>query len=55
MIFDLLLQEGQIKLSANQTILSAAKLKNRKYSKFYNIVSHNLQVEDVLQGDSIDY
>jgi len=38
-IFDLLLQEGQIKLSANHTIPSAAELKNRKYCKWHNAVS----------------
>ena len=38
-IFDLLLQEGQIKLSTNHTIPSAAELKNRKYCKWHNAVS----------------
>jgi len=36
-----LLQEGQIKLSTNNTIPSAAELKNRKYCKWHNVVSHN--------------
>ena len=40
-IFDLLLQEGQIKLSANHTILSAAELRNHKYYKWRNAVSHS--------------
>jgi hypothetical protein len=40
-IFDLLLQEGQIKLSPNHTIPSADELKNRKYYKWHNVVSHN--------------
>jgi hypothetical protein len=33
-IFDLLLQEGQIKLSPNHSILSAVELKNCKYCKW---------------------
>jgi len=40
-IFDLLLQEGHIKLSANHTILSAAELRNRKYCKWHNAVLHS--------------
>ena len=40
-IFDLLLQEGQIKLSANHAIPSAAELRNLKYYKWHNSVSHN--------------
>jgi hypothetical protein len=40
-IFDLLLQEGQIKLYANHTIPSATKLKNLKYCKWHNAVSHS--------------
>ena len=40
-IFDLLLQEGQIKLSANHTIPSAVELKNRKYCKWHNAISHS--------------
>jgi hypothetical protein len=40
-IFDLLLQEGQIKLSPNHTIPTAEELKNRKYYKWNNEVSHN--------------
>ena len=41
MIFDLLFQQGQIKLSTNHTIPSAVELKNCKYCKWYNSVSHN--------------
>ena len=40
-IFDLLLQEGQIKLFANHTISSAAELRNHKYYKWRNTVSHS--------------
>jgi hypothetical protein len=40
-IFDLLLQEGQIKLSPNHTISTVEELKNRKYCKWHNVVSHN--------------
>ena len=40
-IFDLLLQEEQIKLSPNHTIPSAEELKNRKYYKWHNVVSYN--------------
>ena len=40
-IFDLLLQEGQIKLSANHMILSADELRNRKCYKWHNTVSHS--------------
>jgi hypothetical protein len=40
-IFDLLLQEGQIKLSPNHTIRSADELKNCKYCKWHNAVSHD--------------
>jgi len=40
-IFDLLLQEGQIKLSANHMILSVAELRNRKYCKWHNVVPHS--------------
>ena len=40
-IFDLFLQEGQIILSANHMIPSAAELKNRKYCKWHNVVSHS--------------
>jgi hypothetical protein len=40
-IFSLLLQEGQIKLSQNHTILTAEELKNRKYCKWHNAMSHN--------------
>ena len=39
-IFDLLLQEGHI-LSAKHTILSAAELRNHKYYKWHNTVSHS--------------
>jgi len=41
-IFDLLLQERQIKLCANHTIPSAVELKNRKYCKWHNSVSQIL-------------
>ena len=37
-IFDLLLQEGMIKLSTNHTILSTAELRNRKW---HNAVLHS--------------
>jgi len=40
-ISDLLLQEGQIKLSANHTIPPAAELKNHKYCKWHNAISHS--------------
>jgi hypothetical protein len=40
-IFHLLLQEGQIKLSPNHTIPSAEELKNHKYCKWHNVVSHD--------------
>ena len=40
-IFDLLLQEGQIKLFANPTILLAAELKNHKCCKWHNVVSYS--------------
>jgi hypothetical protein len=40
-IFDFLLWEGQIKLSPNHTIPSDEELKNHKYCKWHNAVSHN--------------
>lgn len=39
-IFDLLLQEGQIKLSPNHNIPSADELKKIKYCKWHNATSH---------------
>jgi hypothetical protein len=41
MICDLLLQEGQIKLSRNYMIPSVEELKNCKYCKWHNTMSHN--------------
>jgi len=41
-IFNLLLQEGQIKLSVNHTIPSAAELKNHRFCKWHNSFSHLL-------------
>jgi hypothetical protein len=40
-IFDLLLQEGQIKLSSNHVIPSAEELKKIKYCKWHNATSHS--------------
>ena len=40
-IFDLLLQEGQIKLSPNHVIPSAEELKKIKYCKWHNATSHS--------------
>jgi hypothetical protein len=40
-IFDLLLQEGQIKLSPNHTIPSVEELKNRRYCKWHNALSYD--------------
>jgi hypothetical protein len=40
-IFDLLLQEGQIKLSPNHVIPSAEGLKKIKYCKWHNATSHS--------------
>lgn len=40
-IFDLLLQEGQIKLSPYHTIPSAEQLKKMKYCKWHNATSHD--------------
>jgi hypothetical protein len=40
-IFDLLLQEGQIKLSANHVIPSVGELKNKRYCKWHKSVSHD--------------
>jgi hypothetical protein len=40
-IFDLLLQEGQIKLSLNHVIPSAEELKKIKYCKWHNATSYN--------------
>jgi len=40
-ILDLLLQEGQLKLSDNHVIPSAKELKKHKYCKWHNSVSHN--------------
>jgi hypothetical protein len=40
-IFDLLLQQGQIKLSQFHTILSAEKIKRMKYCKWHNATSHD--------------
>jgi len=40
-IFDFLLQEGQIKLSANHVIPSAEELKKMKYCKWHNATSHS--------------
>jgi hypothetical protein len=41
MIFDLLLQEGQIKLSPNHVIPSAEELKKILYCKWHNATSHS--------------
>jgi hypothetical protein len=40
-IFDLLLQQGQIKLSQFHTIPSAEELKRMKYCKWHNATSHD--------------
>lgn len=40
-IFDLLLQEGQIKLLAHHKIPSAEELKNMRYCKWHNVGSHD--------------
>jgi hypothetical protein len=40
-IFDLLLQQGQIKLSEFHTIPSAEELKRMKYCKWHNATSHD--------------
>jgi hypothetical protein len=40
-IFDLLLKEGQIKLSQYHTIPSADDLKNIRYCKWHNATSHS--------------
>jgi hypothetical protein len=40
-IFDLLLQEGQIKLSPNHVIPSAEELKKILYCKWHNATSHS--------------
>jgi hypothetical protein len=40
-IFELLLQEGQIKLSPNHVIPSAAELNKIKYYKWHNATSHS--------------
>jgi len=40
-IFNLLLQEGQIKLSPNHVIPSAEELKKINYCKWYNATSHS--------------
>ena len=40
-IFDLLLQEGQIKLSPNHVIPSVEELKKIKYCKWHNATSHS--------------
>ncbi|RLN23454.1 retrotransposon protein, putative, unclassified [Panicum miliaceum] len=40
-IFDLLLQEGQIKLSQHHTIPTADQLKKMKYCKWHNATSHD--------------
>ena len=39
-IFDLLLQEGQIKLSPNHSIPSAEELRKMRYCKWHNATSH---------------
>jgi hypothetical protein len=41
-IFDLLLQEGQIKLSPNHVIPSAEELKKILYCKWHNATSHSI-------------
>jgi hypothetical protein len=40
-IFDLLLQQGQIKLSQFHTIPSAEELKRTKYCKWHSAMSHD--------------
>jgi hypothetical protein len=40
-IFDMLLQQGQIKLSQFHTIPSAGELKRMKYCKWHNATSHH--------------
>jgi hypothetical protein len=40
-IFDLLLQQGQIKLSQFHTIPSAEELERMKYFKWHNATSHD--------------
>jgi hypothetical protein len=41
-IFDFLLREKQIQLSLNHNIPSADELKNKKYYKWHNSNSHNM-------------
>ena len=40
-IFDLLLEKGQLQLSANHKIPSAEELKKKKYCKFHDTMSHH--------------
>jgi hypothetical protein len=40
-IFDLLLSEGQIKLKPHHKIPTSQELKNIKYCKWYNAMSHD--------------
>jgi len=55
-IFDLLLQEGQIKLSPNHVIPSAEELKKIKYCKWHNATSQQLKwVQSVQAAVAIGY
>ena len=55
-IFDLLLQEGQIKLSPYHTIPSAEQLKKMKYCKWHNATSHDTnECKIFLPADTIGH
>ena len=40
-LFDFLLEKGQIKLSDNHVMLPHDQLKNKKFCKFHNAISHS--------------
>ena len=40
-LFDFLLEKGQIKLPDNHVMLPPDQLKNKKFYKFYNVISHS--------------
>ena len=62
-IFDLLLSEGQIKLSSNHVIPSVEDLKKIKYCKWHNVTSHSTneckvfrqQLQSAIESGRIKY
>ena len=54
-IFDLLLSEGLIKLKPYHKILSEEELKNMKYCKWHNAMSHDKSMQSLPAANSIGF